>query len=382
MEQIFDAIAEELDQAGQVSTVSPLLMELDGCRITSETEVPEEDFLFRMFGKPCFPRRDLSVVTGLEKCGKTFFTTMVLAGCEKQNVLELERIQERPLKAMWFDTEQSKSSTKGILTERVLKLCDQPEDGDRHFFVFNVRACSCKERMDYLIEGIQAYRPDIVIIDNVSDLLPSVNDAEQSVQIVGQLMQVASEYNCNITVVIHVNRTGEKRSLRGWLGTVISHKAYEVYYCEHNERKDVFSVVQTMSRKYHIKDELYYYIADDGLPVETRKPLCLSRDSEEQKQDAYLLNVNKTDNFNQKYIIRDDDSTRQPWKWDLRQLFDDALGSAAEMSIEMLKSKVMELSGIKFSRYYDKVFNLAVDQRIVQTTMDRNGRIVVITIPS
>ena len=386
MKQILDAIKNELDQAGQVSPVSPLLLKLDGCRITSETEVPKEEFLFRMFGKPCFPRRELSAVTGLEKCGKTFFTTMVLASCVQQNVLELERVNERPLKAMWFDTEQSKSSTKGILTERVFRLCGQPKDGDSHFFVFNVRSCSHEERMDYLVEAIRAYQPDIVIIDNVSDLLSSVNDAEQSNRVIEQLMHVASEYNCNITVVIHLNRSGEKGGLRGWLGTEIKHKAYEVYYCEYMKENNMFAVDQTMSRKFRIMHIFYYCVTDEGLPEETEGPRRQSRDSGghpgSNKPDAYQINTKKADSFNQKYIVRHDDDSSQPWEWNLRQLFDDALGSAAEMSVGMLKSKVMGLSGIKFPNYYDKVFNLAVDQRIVQTTMDRNGRIVVVTIPS
>ena len=125
MRQILDDIESELDQAGQVSPVSPLLLKLDGCRITSETEVPKEEFLFRMFGKPCFPRRELSAVTGLEKCGKTFFTTMVLASCVQQNVLELERVNERPLKAMWFDTEQ-RVDVLGLYTDYASRFWGDP----------------------------------------------------------------------------------------------------------------------------------------------------------------------------------------------------------------------------------------------------------------
>lgn len=97
-------ISEELDHAGEVSNVTSSLLELDGYRITSETDVPSEEFLFRMFGKPCFPRRDLSTVTGVEKCGKTFFTSMLMACCAERHVLELERIREEPLKVIWYDT--------------------------------------------------------------------------------------------------------------------------------------------------------------------------------------------------------------------------------------------------------------------------------------
>lgn len=384
-----DLIMEELAHAGETSPVTPSLMKLDGYRIMSDTEVPEEEFLIRMFGKPAFPRRDLSAVTGMEKCGKTFFTSMLMACCAEKNVLELERIREKPLKVMWYDTEQSKQSTKGILTNRVYKFIKTDEDAkqtDSNFYVFNVRACTCQERMDYLVTGIQAYRPDLVIIDNVSDLLPSVNDAEQSIKIIDQLMQLASEYSCNITVVIHLNRTGEKRSLRGWLGTEILHKAFEVYYCAQIEKTDVFSVEQSFTRKYRISEKLYYKIDNDGMPVVTVKPNCQPRDDEghymSNKPTAYQIKPEKSDSFNQKYIIRNADNARQPWEWNLRLLFDDAMDGAQMLSTDMLKNRVMEKSGIQQPKYYDKVFQLAVDQRIVQTTMNRNGRIVVISLPS
>ncbi len=377
-------IDNELSQAGTANPITPELLELDRFRIMSDTPVPAEEYLLRMFGKPCFPRRDLSTVTGLEKCGKTFFTSMLMACCAEKQVLELERIREQPLKVMWYDTEQSRQSTKTILTDRVFKLA--PSHTDENFFVFNVRACTYQERMDYLVTGIRTYKPDIVIIDNVSDLLPSVNDAEQSIQIINQLMQLSTENDCNITVVIHLNRTGEKRSLRGWLGTEILHKAFEVYYCEQIEKTDVFSVEQIFTRKYRISETLYYKISDEGLPVVTAKPDYQPRDADgrfmSSKPEAYQIKSDKADTFDQKYIIRNDGNARLPWEWDLRLLFGDAMSTAAEVSVEMLKERVMHLSGIKQPKYYDKVFKLAIDQRIVQTTMDRNGRIVVIPVSS
>ena len=66
-----DPIVEELGKASMAPSVSPLVMKLDKSRIMSDTDVPPEEFLMRLFGKPCFPRRDLSTVTGTEKCGKT-----------------------------------------------------------------------------------------------------------------------------------------------------------------------------------------------------------------------------------------------------------------------------------------------------------------------
>ena len=127
-----DPIEEELAKAGEATSVSPFLVKLDKFRIMSDTDVPPEEFLMRLFGKPCFPRRDLSAVTGTEKCGKTFFTSMLMACCAEKSVLELERISDRPLKVMWYDTEQSRQSTKNILANRVFKLVRPHTDINGH----------------------------------------------------------------------------------------------------------------------------------------------------------------------------------------------------------------------------------------------------------
>ncbi|WP_028911875.1 AAA family ATPase [Prevotella sp. MA2016] len=378
-----DPIEKEIAQADAVPSVAPEVLQLDKCRIMTDTNVPSEDFLMRMYGKPCFPRRDISAITGTEKCGKTFFTSMLMACCATRNVLELERIQESPLKVMWYDTEQSRQSTKSILTDRVFKLGDADES---NFFVFNVRSCSCQERINYLVAGIETYKPDMVIIDNVSDLLPSINDPEASAQVIDQLMQLSTENDCNITIVIHLNRTGEKRGLRGWLGTEILHKAFDVYYCEQIEKTDVFSVEQTFTRKYRIPELMYYKIDEKGLPEITTKPNFQPRNQNGQymtnKPEAYQIKSDKVATFNQKYIIHHDGSASYPWEWALRPLFTDAFGNIPSLPLENLQNAVMKLSEIKQPKYYEKVFNMAVGQRVISTTMDKRGRVVAILIPS
>lgn len=384
-------LADELPLAGQPSVVSPMLLKLDGYRITSETKVPEEEFLMRMYGKPCLPRRDLTAVTGVEKCGKTFFTSMLMACCTKRQVLELERIREEPLKVMWYDTEQSRQSTKGIFVDRVGRML-QTDDQDGacfdecNYLIYNVRACTYKERMDYLLTGIETYHPDLVIIDNVSDLLPSVNDADESQKVINQLMELATMGNCNIVVVIHVNRSGDKRNLRGWLGTEILHKSFEVYYCEHISKGDVYTVEQLLTRKYRISEKMYYNINDDGLPELLSKNIAMELEEEpsyiSRKSNVYNVPGSKVDSFNQNYIIRLEKGKESAWEWDFRKLFDDAMGGCSMIGLDMLKEKVMKLSGILMPQYYEKVFSMAVEKHVVTTTIDVKGRVVVITTPS
>jgi hypothetical protein len=217
-------------------------------------------------------------------------------------------------------------------------------------------------------------------------LLSSINDPEASAELIDLLMQLSTENNCNITIVIHLNRTGEKRGLRGWLGTEILHKAFDVYYCEQIEKTDVFSIEQTFTRKYRINEQMYYKIDDKGLPVITTKPNYQPRNQNGQymsnKPEAYQIKSDKAVTFNQKYIIRHDGNAQYPWEWNLRPLFSDAFGSIPSLPLENLQNKVMQLSEIKQPKYYEKVFDLAVGQRVISTTMDKHGRVVAVLIPS
>ena len=379
-------LEEELPQAGQASPVTPQLMKLDGFRITSETEVPEEEFLMRMYDKPCLPRRDLTAVTGMEKCGKTFFTSMLMACCAQRQVLELERIREQPLKVMWYDTEQSRQSTKTIFTDRVGRMVPEAAMSDVNYLIYNVRACTYQERMDCLVTGIETYKPDLVIIDNVSDLLPSVNDADQSQRLVTQLMELATSGNCNIVVVIHLNRSGDKRNLRGWLGTEILHKSFEVFYCEQVPQSELYSVEQLFTRKFRISTKLFYRINDDGLPEESSRPNAFADNDADgyggRKSNVYAIHSNKVDSFNQKYIIRNANSQSKSWEWNYNLLFADAMDGHTTMYRDTLKEAAMKLSGILQPKYYEKVFNVALEKQVIETTLDRKGRVVVYTTPT
>jgi len=97
------------------------------------------------------------------------------------------------------------------------------------FYVFNILKADVTERYNLLAEGAKAYQPDLIIIDNVRDLTHDINDGQKSHRQVEQLMHMASENQCNVTCVIHQNRSSDNRGLRGWLGTEMINKVFEVF---------------------------------------------------------------------------------------------------------------------------------------------------------
>jgi len=90
-ENVMSQLDVELAHAGEETTLSPKMLLLEKLRITPEKQLEPMDFLFRLFGKPCFPRRELVAITGKAKSGKTFVTSMLMACCVTQKVMAFER---------------------------------------------------------------------------------------------------------------------------------------------------------------------------------------------------------------------------------------------------------------------------------------------------
>ena len=369
-----EQITEALSQAGQPTTVTPELLKLDKTRIASDTDAPEEEFLFRLHGTPCFPRGDLTTVTGPAKSGKTFFLSMLMACAVRRQVLALERIRQEPLRVLWYDTEQSRYTTKRILVDRIGALLkeDVQTFPDGQYYVFNMRDKLPGERVDYLELAIQTYRPDICIIDGIADLLEDINSGSDSVRLLQQFQMLSTTYNCNITMVIHLNRSGEKLNLRGWLGTLMLHKSYELFNCDRMSKEEAFTAELSLSRHFSRKETLCYAIGDDGLPVlsDADQRTAGGQERQDVRQTSY------PDSFNQEYIDTNAPDPHLPW--DFRKLFTAAFGAAAMMGTDDLKRKVKELGHIKMGQYYDKVFAEAERQRIVKTELTKAGRVGVI----
>jgi hypothetical protein len=279
---------------------------------------------------------------------------------------------------LWYDTEQSRYTTKRILVDRIGALLQQECDvfPDEQYYVFNMRDKTPGERVDYLELAIQTYRPDICIIDGIADMLEDINSGPDSVHLLQQFQMMATTYNCNITMVIHLNRTGEKLNLRGWLGTLMLHKSYEVFNCDRISKEEAFSAELTVSRHFSRKECLCYAIADDGLP----KLSDADKRSASEQGKHNSRQTDCTDSFNQEFI--DCDAPNQHLPWNFRKLFTAAFGTAAMLGAEDLKRQVKELGHIRMNQYYDKVFAEAERLRIVRTELTpRTGRVGVILLP-
>ena len=368
----------ELEHAGEETALSPQMLLLEKLRITPEKELPKMDFLFRLFDKPCFPRRELVAITGKAKSGKTFVTSMLMACCQSRDVLSFHRETDVPLRMLWYDTEQSDESTQDILKNRIMKLAadkyglaqadlfDAKNNSwsGKMFDVFNVRGVAWKERRSLLCEAVTRCKPDLVIVDGIRDLVNDINDGMLAQEVMEELMHLATEHKCCIVCVLHQNKGSEDHNLRGWIGTELMNKAFEVYACEKLMPKRIFKVEQTLTRKYDIEQKLYFEVDPKGLPRLTAVPV------EDTGEDG---NASQLPSLNRKYVVNEDDGS---WHIDLPKLIGDVMVGREQITGSELKEQVCNRANIGSWKFYNKLLEQAVNERIIMKTFDKVGHVI------
>ena len=369
----------ELEHAGEETALSPKMLLLEQLRITPEKQLKPMEFLFHLYGKPCFPKRELVAITGKAKSGKTFVTSMLMACCQSRDVLAFQRIGDEPLRVLWYDTEQSDESTQDILKNRIMTLIktttDLTDSTDKNscnscnslfkksIDVFNVRGVAWKERRDLLREAVTRCEPDLVIVDGIRDLVNDINDGTLAQEVMEELMHLATAHDCCIVCVLHQNKSGEDHNLRGWIGTELMNKAFEVYSCEKLLPQRIFSLEQTLTRKYDIERTMYFEVGDDGLPVSCGVP---TDGGSKDNTDGYpQLNAN--------YIRHDE---HDQWQVDVRRLFSDAIGGRQQVTGAELRSEVCRLSNIRSWKFYNSLLEQAVNGEVIMKSYDHAAHVI------
>lgn len=377
--------------------------QLEQLRITKDKQLPEMDFLFRIFGKPCFPRGELVAVTGKAKSGKTLFTSMLMACCVKDEVLQVQRPftdvdgtwVSLPLRCLWYDTEQSEQSTQDILKNRILRLigntnlthptnhsynsdssCSENKSVssmqsvvEKQFDVFNVRSLHYEVRLRLFEMAVRWYRPDLVLLDGVRDLLADINDGIMAQKIVERLMKLAQETGCCLVCVLHQNKGVEDRNLRGWLGTELMNKAFEVYSCEKVKPENIFVVEQTHTRKYDLGELLFFRMdANTELPVVCEAP---TRYAAMNSYSQATQSGDKLPYMNIEWLTFDDNNKPHPKR---EELFYEAL-KTGPLYYSDLQTRVMQLLNCG-TQMWNNMFREMRDKGFIVRSKNAEGKAV------
>ena len=381
------SIQAELAQAGEASGLSPQLLDLEKSRITSRKVLPPMEFLFSLFGEPCFPRRELVAFTGRAKSGKTFVMSMLMVCCVVRELLTFKHNPPNtsdisplpsdiaPYRVLWYDTEQSDNSTQDILVNRIMPLFHRAMGPDEpfpeHMFdIFNVRNVDRANREAFFLAAIEHYRPDLVILDGIRDLVADINDGTVAQEMMEKLMKTAQQHNCCIVCVLHQNKSGDSRDPRGWLGTELLNKAYDVFATEKLMPQRIFKLEQLYTRKYDIEQQLYFTVDDEGLPCVTEAPPVPSYMSADGSSSSV---GEERPSLNDDYVIHHPNGS---WDMDVPRLFTDVFQGYDSLTGAALRYAVMNLGHIATRSLYNNCLEKAMKLQLMQKSYDAQKRVI------
>ena len=364
-------IQRELSLAGFSPEDEQRLRELEAFRITPLKELPPVEFLFRLHGRPCFARGELTGLSGKAKSGKTFVCSILMALCFRNEVLSLQRIEPTRLHVLWYDTEQSDESTKDILCQRICQMTGIQQDQfpSEQFDVFNVRQKPVTERLPSLEVAVRYHKPDLVILDGLRDLVSDINDGIIAQNVMERLMHLASEHHCAIVCVLHQNKSIEDHNPRGWIGTELKHKAFEMYECAKSSER-IFTWAQTDTRKYDIPEVLSFAVNDDGIPYRCTEKQLLEAQFEAQRKMVAKMEkcggrLNKPyGDLNPKYAHKEG----RKHVFDVKQLFTDIMTPGQTYAEEALKTEIYAATNAVKDKLHDEILQKAVAEKVILCT--------------
>jgi hypothetical protein len=185
-------------------------------------------------------------ITGSEGSGKSNFLGGMIAGALAQAGQKVDSLGTQVLpnlsgKALlYFDTEQSEDQLYRNLNY-ILQRCDleNPPEWFKAYCLINL---SRRERMHVIMQSVDKFHHQFngvhaVVIDGIGDLIGSLNDERESVNLIEELHRMAGIYQTCIACVLHLVPSGVK--LRGHLGSELQRKSAGILCIEKDENTDI-----------------------------------------------------------------------------------------------------------------------------------------------
>lgn len=244
-------------------------------------------------GIPFAPLGGIHNITGQSGNGKTMtlaqFMATILCGEFGQLRYELSE-EDKPPRVLYIDTEMEKDNTIAV-KNRVLTMAGRDINGQYDDFkiimlrdVEEVKALDPKGnpildkhgrpvfinpavvRWRMTLKAIWQYKPTVVFIDGLLDVVADFNDNIECQELIFKCMKLASHYDISLWCVLHQNPGGEK--LVGHLGSFLERKVTDVIQTKKvkdEKTGDVtFEVKQKKARSQDFPDWKFHVLPVDG----------------------------------------------------------------------------------------------------------------------
>lgn len=237
---------------------------LNESQITTKTLLKPRDTLLSIDGESLIERGDIYGIKGKPKSGKTSVNKVLIGAALLGECCGVEA--GRPnLSLAYIDSEQKPQDTQEILNYIRKMAGDETDDDyiDDHFKLYTLRKRDHSALSKDLLRIIIDHRPDIIIVDGIADLVPSINDEEASRAIILLETRLVDEFDCAIINLIHENKAYGDHNAKGHTGQLLTQKA--AIMMETKKEGEIIKVTCSESRHKTMPDWYLMYDENDML---------------------------------------------------------------------------------------------------------------------
>ena len=252
--------------------------------------------------------RNFSVVIGLPKSRKTWFSQMVAGsflaaqlGNKYDDKLAGEKINDGNASVLIIDTEQGDyRAAKMQSTIAAIAGLDTEQVG-KYLTTLSMRKFGSDISFITTVAQMILQRPSLVIIDGIADLVTNPNDPAQSAIISQFLLQASATYNCHIMVVIHANQNAVNKDKddamsrgRGHLGSDLERKSEANISLKKPESDSTVTNVFFTSTRDKTPENFAFRIDGANIPRPCDFVQVTSKEERENEKIAQVVQVMKS----------------------------------------------------------------------------------------
>lgn len=315
-------------------------------------------------------RQNISCITAQAKVGKTFLVKLIISACLKTGLFQNRLISEMPAnknKIIYIDTEQSPYHVQ-LGLHQVQKMVSENSENNiannqlfDNLFVYQFDAVKTLERYERVRQLIYEIKPDLVIIDGVADLILDSNSLTESDELITNLRIWATEINCHITNIIHLNPNSLEDKMKGHLGTKLKDKSEIVLGVSIDKDNDSNRIVQSLASRNRRPEPFEFSISENGIPEinqyeTTQNKLSGKKSAKTEKPDYELfglLNIIYSKSNNVSYFRYG--KLLEQIVLEFEKKFNETLGdsNAKKLLTKFIDNNwILKTGDLKFSEYY------------------------------
>lgn len=214
------------------------------------------------------PLGGLTGLNGRPGNGKTMTFSMMIAAALRGEYCGLRCLIDNAT-CLYVDTEMEVVNHQRTV-RRIYDMVGWPQmvKQERFNSIMLREVNDASARWRKVLKAIWQYKPNMVFLDGMIDIVNDFNDNKECQERIYQCMAVASHYNISVWCLLHLNPGSEKAV--GHLGSFLERKATDIFVTSKDEDTQTMKIKHVKQRLKKVED-VHFRVEDDerhyGHPV-------------------------------------------------------------------------------------------------------------------